>query len=819
MVPALLVLLLSLTLQAPVGDDPAQASPSRWTVEGLPALPADLAERDGLPALLAGEPLWIEAGNPADDVGGGARPGRCWRPDRSAGSWRPAGELPGLHPGALTVVDGDGLLLLDGPRTDGGPTRLWRLSDQGVGVETASVGGEGPPAPTAGAAAVRVGRTLIVLGVGDDPARAGVALELEGLVLVGRRPVPALPSGPREGAALAVRAVEGAPHLIVCGGALADGTVSDEVWALDPVGLTWRALAPLPAPRTGAGAWPLGPAHLALVGGRGEAGDGRPVPALAWHAVTGAWTTWDDLPVVGPDERVLAAGDGLLVWPAAPRATALSGAPSPSPSPRLLGHAPAPQPLADLDLAVLVGYLALLLVIGALFARRARTRGDYFLAGRRIPWWAAGLSLYGTQLSAITFMTTPALAFATDLRYAPTWLAVLAIAPVVGRLYIPVLRRLDVTTAYEFLEQRFSPLVRRVGSAAFLVYQLARMAIVVYLPSLAVAALTGLDTATAIALTGLMATAYTVLGGLEAVVWTDVLQVLVLMGGVVVALALGLSDVGGLDGLVERAGPAGKLRLWDGGFALTEEASWSLLIGAFFLQFGPYVTDQAFVQRYLATPDEASARRGLLLNGWLSLPAALIFPTLGVVLWAWFGAHPEAMEPGMRHDAVVPVFLAARLPAGLAGLMIAGLFAATMSSLDSAMHSVATTISHDWRRAGHAEPDSTGGARGLTVAAGLAGTGAALALGTLHIPLLFLFFSKAVGLLASGTAAMFLLGLSTRRVGSRGALLAALASTAAVAWAAFASDLHSFWYGALGLVAGCAAGWASSVLRPEQERP
>ncbi|MHC4503778.1 MAG: sodium:solute symporter family transporter, partial [Planctomycetota bacterium] len=186
--------------------------------------------------------------------------------------------------------------------------------------------------------------------------------------------------------------------------------------------------------------------------------------------------------------------------------------------------------------AVLVVYLASLVAMGVYFSRREKTTGDFFLAGKRVPWWAAGLSIYGTQLSAITFMAIPATTYRQNwLTYLAQWM-IIAVAPVVAFLYIPFFCKLNVTTAYEFLEKRFNLAVRLYGSITFILYQLGRMAVVVLLPALALSAVTGVDTYTCIVIMGVLCTLYTVLGGIEAVIWTDVLQVGVLLGGALLSL-------------------------------------------------------------------------------------------------------------------------------------------------------------------------------------------------------------------------------------------------------------------------------------------
>ena len=470
---------------------------------------------------------------------------------------------------------------------------------------------------------------------------------------------------------------------------------------------------------------------------------------------------------------------------------------------------------------VLVLYLALLVAIGAWSSRRSRSTEGFFLAGRRIPWWAAGISIYATQLSAITFLATPAVSYAGDWIVAAGTMMILVMAPIVVVFYLPFYRRLGLTTAYEYLERRFSLAVRLFGSASFIAFQFGRMAVVVYLPALALSAVTGIGVHVCIIVMGVLATVYTVLGGMTAVIWTDVAQTFVLLGGMLAALVMVIVDVGGIAPALEAAETHGKLRAFDWSFSSTELVSGSILLGSLLLQFGPYTTDQAVVQRYLTTKDEKAAARGIWLNGILAVPFALVFYALGTALWTWFRQHPDELLAGMANDQVVPLFVARAMPAGLAGLVIAGVFAASMSSLDSSMHSISTAVTTDWyRRLGreHDEAASLRFAKRVTVLCGAIGTGLALVLAGFDIESLFFLFQKILGLLSSGLVAIFVLGIFSRRASSRGVLVGAALSFAALVPVVFFSPLHFYLYPVVGIGVGLLGGWAASFALPDEER-
>ncbi len=485
--------------------------------------------------------------------------------------------------------------------------------------------------------------------------------------------------------------------------------------------------------------------------------------------------------------------------------------------------------LAPLDLAVIGVYLVGVLALGASFLGRERTADDFFFGGRRVPWWAAGVSIYATQLSAISYVSIPAKGFAEDWVFALTAVTLLAIAPLVIVFYLPFYRRLGLRTAYEYLELRFSLGLRLFGSASFMAFQLARMAIVVYLPALALATVTGVDVYLLIAALGLLATVYTTLGGLEAVVWTDLAQVLVLVGGLFVALALAVDGAGGLDAAVAVAQEHEKLRWYAPLTSWTESSTWSVLVGAMFLQLGPYTTDQSVVQRYLVTKDERAARRSLLLNSALAAPLTVCFFALGTELFAYFQAHPGVLPEGMKNDEVLPRFVARELPAGLAGLVFAGLFAAAMSTLDSAMHAIATAWTNDWqgrlgrRRREERARGASAWAEGLgalavgrrvTVLAGLVGTGAAATIAALDLRTLYDTFQSVLGLLVSPLAGVFVLGIFTRRATAAGAAVGAAAAIGALGYVQRATELDFMLYGVVGTTTCVAVGYLASLALP-----
>lgn len=333
-------------------------------------------------------------------------------------------------------------------------------------------------------------------------------------------------------------------------------------------------------------------------------------------------------------------------------------------------------------------------MLGVYFSFRQKTTDDYFKGGGRVPWWAAGLSVFGTALSAITFMAIPAKTYATDWSYFLYNMSVLLVTPLIVFLYIPFFRRLNVTTAYEYLEKRFNVVVRLFGSASFIVFQLGRIAIVLYLPAIALNLVSGIDIYLCIITMGLLSLVYTMIGGIEAVIWTDVVQVFVLMGGTVLSLILiTLSLDDDVFSLIATASAHDKFNILDLRMTFIEPTFWVVVVGGFFANLVTYSSDQAMVQRYLTTETEKGAARSAWTNALLVIPASLLFFGTGTALYLFYAQHPEKLDPFAEDlDGIFPWYIINTLPNGVSGILIAGLFSAAMSTLSSSMNSAATPL-------------------------------------------------------------------------------------------------------------------------------
>ena len=484
--------------------------------------------------------------------------------------------------------------------------------------------------------------------------------------------------------------------------------------------------------------------------------------------------------------------------------------------------APAGGGFGTVNYVVLGTYLAVLVVMGIYFSRREKTTDDYFLAGRRIPWWAAGLSIFGGGLSAITYMAIPAKAYGSDWTMILRSLFPILLIPIVVACYIPFYRRLRVTSAYEYLEKRFNLPARMFASLLFVIFQFGRMAIVMVLPAIALSTVTGLDIYECIIAMGVLAIVYTYLGGIEAVIWTDVLQVIVLLGAAVLCLVLITAKVdGGMAGIISAGMAEGKFHTFNWKWDYTVASVWVLAVGSFLGAVMPNTADQSVVQRYLTTPDERGARRAAWTSAAMGIPTAFLFFFLGTALFVFYEANPSLKIEGLRNDAILPLFVMQQMPPGVAGLVIAGIFAAAMSSIDSGMNSVAAAITTDFYRrwrSDAAEPRALDFARWVTILVGVVATAGALVVAQLQVASMLDFFFFILYLLGGSLGGLFALGIFTRRTHGPGALVGAAVGMAAPLLAMAFTRISPQLYAAIGLAVCVVVGYLASLVLPGKAR-
>ena len=344
--------------------------------------------------------------------------------------------------------------------------------------------------------------------------------------------------------------------------------------------------------------------------------------------------------------------------------------------------------------------------MGLHFSRRNTSTEEYFVGSRSFSGWVIGLSLLGTAISSITFLAYPADAYKTTwIRFVPN-IMLLAAVFVAAYVFLPFFRRGKTISAYEYLEGRFGPSIRIYGVATFIVSEVIRISIILYLLSLVLHEITGLSPTLAIIVAGAFVALYTVIGGIDTVIWTDVLQVIVFVIGGMICLAVIIRKLpGGLSQILATGAAEGKLAFAEIIDGKPEPVSWDLTVQrktiTMMLILGltkwlrHYCSNQNIIQRYVATRSAAEARKAMFVAACLRVPLWAFFFFLGTSLFVFFKAFPtveagQMLNGEMKAEQILPYFIINYLPAGLTGLVLAAALAAAMSSLDSSINAIST---------------------------------------------------------------------------------------------------------------------------------
>lgn len=475
-----------------------------------------------------------------------------------------------------------------------------------------------------------------------------------------------------------------------------------------------------------------------------------------------------------------------------------------------------------LNIVVIILYFASLSYIGIYFAKKQKTTDDYFKGGGRLPWWAVGLSIFGTTLSAITFMAIPAKSFSSDWSYMLMNAGIILVVPIILYLFIPFYRTLDVTTAYEYLEKRFNSAIRVISSVAFILFQIGRMGIVMFLPAIALNVVTGIDIRMCIMVMGVLSLIYTMIGGIEAVVWTDALQVVVLLGGaILVVILIATSTPDGLSGILREASEYNKFDLGSMNWDLRQSTIWTVLIASFFTNLTTYGTDQTLVQRYMTTATEQEARKSVLTNAVMTIPATILFFFVGTALFVYYRHLPEDLSLTITDgDAILPWYIFTELPQGLAGLLISGIFAAAMSTLSSSMNSAATAYVTDihLKFFSQSKEEALRTAKLATCVLGVLGIVFALMMATWEVKSMWDEFNKILGIILGSLGGLFMLGMITTRANAKGALLGLAGSVVVQLFIVKYAFVHLLLFAATGFISCFVLGYLFSLLFPDEKK-
>jgi SSS family transporter len=486
--------------------------------------------------------------------------------------------------------------------------------------------------------------------------------------------------------------------------------------------------------------------------------------------------------------------------------------------------------LNRLDLAVILAYLIGVTAFGLRFRRHRHSIRDYFLASNTIPWWALSLSIVAAETSTLTIISVPGLAYETDFRFLQLVLGYVVGRIIVSLVLIPQYFRGQLVTAYQLIDRRFGARLRSLTAGLFLITRAAAEGVRVYAIAIVVgialsAALSGMSAwgrdIAAIAIVSLLTLIYTFEGGIAAVIWTDVVQLAIYLGGTLIGLFVVLRLVpGGWPTVSHLAGEAGKFRVFDFSWNLHATYTfWSGVIGGAFLTCATHGTDQLIVQRLLAARNQAQSKLALISSGIAVFAQFALFLFMGAALFVFYKLFPPA-TPFVRSDTIFPTFVVTQLPHGLSGLLISAILAAAMSNLSAALNSLSSTTVVDFysRWNPSAKED-----RRLRVSrtATVAWTLVLFALAILArrggrvLELGLSIASVAYGSLLG----VFLLGVLTRRASERGAMAGMLAGFLLNSYLWTFTRVSFTWYVMLGSLTTFAVGYALSFILPDKIAP
>jgi solute:Na+ symporter, SSS family len=476
--------------------------------------------------------------------------------------------------------------------------------------------------------------------------------------------------------------------------------------------------------------------------------------------------------------------------------------------------------LQIVDLVIIAVYLISITFFGLRFRKSQRSLRDYFLADRNVPWWAIALSIVGAETSTLTVIGTPGIAYGGNFGFLQIVFGYLVGRVVISLLFIPQYFRGEMFTAYQLIDRRFGALLHKITAGVFLVTRAAAEGVRVWAVAIVVGVALGTGEVASVAIVLALTLIYTFEGGLAAVIWTDVVQLVIYVGGTIVGFFVLVHLVpGAWPAIHSAAAAAGKLQVFDFSFTFSKTYTfWAGLIGGMFLNTATHGTDQLMVQRLLAARNQRDSQNALLSSGLLVLVQFTLFLLMGAALWAFYRTYPPA-TPFTKTDYIFPTFIVDHMPRGIAGLLIAAILAAAMSNLSAALNSLSSTTMIDFylrRRPETSDRKRLALSRVATVVWGVVLFGLALAsrYGGSVLEKGLSIASVAYG----GLLGVFLLGLITKRATQNGAIAGMLCGLALniYIWG-WVPQIAWTWYVTLGSITTFVVGYLASLLEADTD--
>ena len=446
-----------------------------------------------------------------------------------------------------------------------------------------------------------------------------------------------------------------------------------------------------------------------------------------------------------------------------------------------------------IDLAVLITYALILVGMGAYFLRKSKTSEQFMVAGRSIPAWAAGIAVMSAYTSSISYIAVPGKAF--DANWHPVIFALSAIpvAWFVAEYVIPYYRRNKIISVYGYLEDKMGVWARVYASFSFVLFMIGRTAVILYLSSLLLSQFVNTDIRWLIVIIGLITVLYTLMGGMEAVIWTDVMQSIIMIGGILIAAYILTKDVfAGPQPLIQHALETNKFSWGSLAFSLKGRTVLVMIIYGVTENLRNLMADQNYTQKYSSVGSLKKARRSVWIAVLLYLPLTAIFLYIGTTLYAFYSGDAHVLPATItKGDQVFPYFIAHEIPVGIKGLIIAAILAASMSTIDSALNCSATVLFVDYYKKffkpGATERESVNFLRLMTILWGLLGI--AFALLMIRAKSALDIWWQIAGIFGGGILGLFLLAITNVKLTLKQGLWSVLVSIVIIVWGSFARDL------------------------------
>lgn len=485
------------------------------------------------------------------------------------------------------------------------------------------------------------------------------------------------------------------------------------------------------------------------------------------------------------------------------------------------GPVAGPRHMHWLDYAIVAAYFVAVMGIGLGFFKSGPSNlKDYYRGENSISSFAAGISLMATRLSAVTFISIPAKAYATNWTYLLLPFGNIVVAIVITRWIIPFYCRLDLTSIYEYLEQRFNGPVRLLGSFSFLTLETARLSVMILVPALVITVVTDLNLYACIVAIGVVTTISTVIGGIKGVIWVNVLEAALTFATATLCIVVAFVGVDNPVAGLRAAVDAGKLKLIEPSFDWSQASL--VIIGLYWVgEIKNYVANQTNAQRFIVTRDLASARRSVWIGAISMVGTITLCMFVGTALYVFYQAHPDRLNLAGKPDGLLPWFIIHEIPPGLAGLALATVFSAAMSGLNSSLNSISSVLVTDvYRRIRPASDDAACVRVGKNVIwiAGLMATAIGLVMVQRRIDSLFDQLTEMLGLFGGGLGGIFLLGIFTTRTNSRGVLLGYAGSCLVLYLVKTCTSVHLLAYMSVGMLSCFALGYGFSRLFPSARK-